>query len=66
MVFILIADVFHLVQNIFLDQFAGIITEQTITAVNFVTGVILAAPFLIVLSLVIWAVVKGGSTGGLD
>lgn len=61
MVFLLVADVFHLVQNIFLDNFSGIITEQTVTAVNFCTGVLLSAPFLVMLALGIWAIVKGGT-----
>lgn len=61
LVFILIADVFGFVQNIFLSNFAGAITAQTLTCVNFVTGVIISAPFLIAITLFIWAIVRGAS-----
>ncbi len=61
LLFLLITDVFHTLQEIFLNEFPGIITEQTITAVNFVTGVIVAAPFLVLITIGIWAIVKGGT-----
>lgn len=61
LLFILIADVFGTVQNVFLDNFPGMITEQTITAANFCTGVILAAPFLVLITIGVWAIVKGGT-----
>ena len=61
LLFVYIADVFHVLQNIFLSEFPGVITEQTVTAVNFVTGVIIAAPFLVLITIGIWAVVKGGT-----
>lgn len=61
LLFIYLADVFHLMQNIFLEHFAGVITEQTMTAVNFVTGIIIAAPFLVLITIGIWAIVKGGT-----
>lgn len=61
LLFVLFADVFGTVQQIFLDTFPGIITEQTVTAVNFVTGVIVASPFLVLITIVIWAIVKGGT-----
>lgn len=57
-IFIYIADVFGSVQQIFLDTFPGFITEQTLAAGNFVIGIIIAAPFLVMLALFIWAVVR--------
>lgn len=57
-VFVYVADVFGMVQNVFINAFPGYITEQCITAGNFVIGLIVAAPFLVMLSLFIWAVVR--------
>lgn len=57
-VFIYIADVFGFVQKIFQTNFAEYITEQTLTAGNFVVGLIVAAPFLVMLAVFIWAVVR--------
>ena len=62
MVFAYITDIFGNIQQIFLESFTGIITEQTVTAVNFVIGIIIASPILVLIAIVIWAVVKGGSS----
>lgn len=62
MLFAYITDIFGSIQQIFLDNFAGIITEQTVTAVNFVIGIIVASPILVLIAVVIWAVVKGTSS----
>lgn len=57
-IFVYIADVFTIVQQVFLDTFPGFITEQTIAAGNFVISIIIASPFLLILALFIWAVVR--------
>lgn len=57
-IFVYVSDVFGGVQQIFLDTFPGYITEQTVAAGNFVIGIIIAAPFLVMLALFIWAVVR--------
>ena len=62
LVFAYITDIFGMLQQIFLDNFAGIITQQTVMAGNFVIGVIIAAPILVAVALTIWALVRGGST----
>lgn len=62
LLFAYITDIFGLIQNIFLNSYAGVITEQTVQATNFVIGIIVASPILVLLAIVIWAIVKGGST----
>lgn len=62
LVFVYIADIFTKVQNIFLNFYPGIITEQTMAAGNFGLGIIVASPALILIALAIWALVRGGST----
>lgn len=62
LVFAYITDIFGYLQQIFLDNFAGIITEQTIMAGNFIIGIIIATPIIIAVALTVWAFVRGGST----
>lgn len=57
-IFIYIGDVFRRVQDIFISTFPGFITEQTVAAGNFVIGIMIASPFLVMLALFIWAVVR--------
>lgn len=56
--FVYVADVFGTIQQIFLNIFPGFITEQTVAAGNFVTGIIVASPFLMLIAIFIWAVVR--------
>lgn len=51
-------DVFQSIHSIFINTFPGFITEQSVAAANFVTGIVIASPFLIMLALFIWAVVR--------
>jgi len=62
LLFAYVTDIFGMIQNVFLENYAGVITEQTIVATNFVIGIIIASPILVLIAIVIWAVVKGGST----
>lgn len=56
--FVKIFDVFQSVQRIFQDTFPGFITGQTIAAGDFVVGVLVASPFLVLVALFVWAVVR--------
>lgn len=56
--FIYIGDVFTQIQNIFIAIYPEFITGQTVAAGNFVIGIIIATPFLLMLALFIWAVVR--------
>lgn len=65
MIFCLVFNIFQRVQQIFLDIFPGFITQQTIAAGDFVVGVLIASPFLILVALFVWAVVRQSTdTGG--
>lgn len=61
LVFILITDVFGGVQSLMLSIYPQFITQQTIVSVNFVTGIVVASPFLVALIIFIWAIVRGAS-----
>lgn len=62
MAFLYVVNTFIDLQNIFLTAFPGIITEQTVNAATFGVGVLTAAPFIILVAVVSWAFVRGGST----
>lgn len=62
LVFVYIADVFGSAQDIFLNSYSGVITEQTIAAGNFGLALIVSSPALLMMAIAIWALVRGGST----
>lgn len=59
-----IFDVFQSIHQIFIDLFPGFITEQSVAAANFVVGIVVASPFLILVALFIWAIVKQSADNG--
>lgn len=62
LVFVYVAGLFTTVQNIFLEFYPGVITQQTIAAGNFGLGLIVTSPAFILITIAIWALVRGGST----
>lgn len=62
MAFLYVVNTFVDLQNIFLTSFSGIITEQTVNAAMFGVGLLQAAPFVLLVAVVSWAFVRGGST----
>lgn len=62
LVMVFVADVFVDLQGTFQTIFPNTITEQTVAAGNFGFGLLIASPILILVSLAVWALVRGGST----
>lgn len=63
LIFVSVTGQFQNMLNIFIVQFPGVITEQTVNAAAFPVGILTYSPAIILIAIAVWALVRASNGG---